>query len=67
VLAALLGTSVGTRLLERMSDASFRSITRRVVLALGVAYLAQGAWISIRPASTPESSLRPDHAATPHR
>ena len=45
VIAALLGTSVGTRLLERMSDASFRSVTRRVVLALGVAYVVQGAWI----------------------
>lgn len=44
--AALAGTSVGTRLLERVSEARFRAWTRAVVLALGAACLAQGvaAW-----------------------
>lgn len=48
-VAALLGTSVGTRLLEKLSEARFRSITRQVVLAIGAAYLVQGAWIALAP------------------
>ena len=38
---SVLGTVVGGRLLDRMSDASFRSATRWVVSAIGVTYLVQ--------------------------
>ncbi len=40
---SLLGTLVGGRLLDRLSDASFRSATRWVVSAVGVTYLVQAA------------------------
>jgi uncharacterized membrane protein YfcA len=40
---SVLGTVVGGRLLDRMSDASFRSATRWVVSAIGVTYLVQAA------------------------
>jgi uncharacterized membrane protein YfcA len=39
---AFVGTSLSGRVLERMSDASFRAWTRRVIMALGVVYLATG-------------------------
>lgn len=45
VLAALVGTRVGNHLLDRMSDQGFRTVTRRVVLAIGAAYLARGGWM----------------------
>jgi len=41
---AIAGTSVSRFVLERMSDADFRSWTRRAVLAVGSAYLATGLW-----------------------
>ena len=45
VLAAIplsmLGTAVGGRILDRMSDASFTTATRWVVSGIGVAYLVQ--------------------------
>lgn len=40
---SMLGTAVGGRLLDRMSDASFRAATRWVVSAIGVTYLVQAA------------------------
>ncbi len=40
---SMLGTVVGGRLLDRLSDASFRSATRWVVSAVGVTYLVQAA------------------------
>ena len=40
---SMLGTYAGGRLLDRMSDAGFRSATRWVVSAIGVAYLLQAA------------------------
>jgi uncharacterized membrane protein YfcA len=40
---SMLGTVVGGRLLDRMSDASFRSATRWVVSGIGVTYLVQAA------------------------
>jgi uncharacterized protein len=39
---SVLGTAVGSRLLERLTDASFASITRWVVTAIGAGYLVQG-------------------------
>ncbi len=40
---SMLGTVVGGRLLDRLSDASFRTATRWVVSAIGVTYLVQAA------------------------
>lgn len=40
---SMLGTAVGGRLLERLSDTHFRSLTKYVVSAIGVAYLVQAA------------------------
>ena len=40
---SVLGTVLGGRLLDRMSDAGFRTATRWVVSAIGVAYLVQAA------------------------
>jgi uncharacterized membrane protein YfcA len=42
VALAFGGTTLSTRVLERMNDASFRLWTRRVVMAIGLAYLASG-------------------------
>lgn len=44
VAAAVAGTWVGGRVLEHMSEAGFRSTTRRLVLAIGAFYLCKGAW-----------------------
>lgn len=47
VLAAvplsMLGTAVGGRLLDRLSDASFQTVTRWVVTGIGAVYLVQAA------------------------
>ena len=43
VLGVMLGTAVGGRILDRLSDASFRTATRWVVTAVGVTYLVQAA------------------------
>jgi len=42
VAFSVVGTTLSTRVLERMSDASFRQWTQRVVMAIGVSYLASG-------------------------
>lgn len=42
VLLAVTGTSASRRLLERISDASFRAWTRWVIMAIGAVYLASG-------------------------
>lgn len=39
---SLLGTWLGSRVLERMSDGSFRTWTRWIVTAVGAVYLVQG-------------------------
>jgi uncharacterized membrane protein YfcA len=39
---AILGTRAGTAILHRMTDANFRSWTRWVVTAIGIAYFTQG-------------------------
>jgi uncharacterized membrane protein YfcA len=43
---SMLGTAVGGRLLERMTDASFTSATRWVVTGIGAVYLIQAAALS---------------------
>lgn len=42
VALAFVGTTLSTRVLEKMDDASFRLWTRRVVMTIGVFYLASG-------------------------
>jgi uncharacterized membrane protein YfcA len=42
VALAFAGTSLSTRVLEKMNDTSFRMWTRRTVMGIGVAYLASG-------------------------
>ena len=42
---AIAGTSISRRVLERMTDADFRSWTRRAVLTAGSVYLASGLWL----------------------
>ena len=40
---SMLGTALGGRLLDRLTDASFTALTRAVVTAIGVSYLVQAA------------------------
>jgi uncharacterized membrane protein YfcA len=42
VAFSVVGTTLSTRVLERMTDNAFRLWTRRVVMTIGVAYLASG-------------------------
>jgi uncharacterized membrane protein YfcA len=41
---SLTGTWIGGRVLERMTDANFREWTKWIVTAIGVVFLARGAW-----------------------
>jgi uncharacterized protein len=41
---AILGTNLSRRFLDRLSDHQFYFWTRRVILAIGVVYIAQGVW-----------------------
>ena len=41
---AVLGTTLSRSFLDRMSDKQFYHWTRRVILALGAVYIAQGVW-----------------------
>lgn len=49
VALALLGTSLSRRVLERMSDTSFRQWTRWTVMTLGAMYLVSGLRIALTP------------------
>jgi hypothetical protein len=40
----VLGTTLSKSFLNRMSDKQFYHWTRRVILALGAVYVAQGIW-----------------------
>ena len=42
---AVLGTTLSRGVLDRLSDKQFYYWTRRVILAIGAFYLAQGAWV----------------------
>ena len=48
VALAIAGTTLSRRVLERLSDASFRQWTRWAVMTMGIAYLATGAWLLAR-------------------
>jgi hypothetical protein len=41
---AVLGTTLSRSFLDRLSDKQFYYWTRRVILAIGVVYVAQGVW-----------------------
>ncbi|MBK8323471.1 MAG: sulfite exporter TauE/SafE family protein [Betaproteobacteria bacterium] len=45
VVLAITGTTLARRILERMTDASFRQWTRWTVMTTGVVYLGAGAWM----------------------
>ena len=47
-LLAIAGTTMSRRILERLTDASFRQWTRWTVMSMGVFYLASGAWLLAR-------------------
>jgi uncharacterized membrane protein YfcA len=44
---SVLGTALGARLLDRMTDAAFTNATRWVVTAIGAAYLVQSARLAL--------------------
>ena len=48
VALAIAGTTLSRRVLERLTDASFRQWTRWAVMTMGIAYLATGAWMLAR-------------------
>ncbi len=45
ILLAMVGTTFSRNVLDAMSDVSFRSWTRRIVLVTGSCYLAAGLWL----------------------
>lgn len=45
IALAVAGTTLARKILERMTDASFRQWTRWTVMTTGVVYLASGAWL----------------------
>ena len=45
---AIVGTTLSRRVLDRLSDRQFYYWTRRVILAIGAFYIAQGAWVAAR-------------------
>lgn len=44
---SVLGTALGGRVLERLTDASFLSLTRVVVTLIGAVYLVQAAALAL--------------------
>lgn len=48
VALAIAGTTLSRRVLERLTDASFRQWTRRAVMTMGVFYLGSGAWMLLK-------------------
>ena len=51
---AVLGTTLSRSFLDRMSDKQFYHWTRRVILALGAVYVAQGVWLMATPMTDPK-------------
>lgn len=47
IVAALVGTVVGAKLMQRLSEQRFRSITGHLVLGIGAIYLCKGIWLLI--------------------
>ena len=44
---AVAGTTLSRSFLDRMSDRQFYHWTRRIILGIGVVYLAQGIWLMV--------------------
>ena len=47
VACSMIGTTLARRVLDAMTDTSFRKWSRRLITAIGLFYLAQGAWLLI--------------------
>ena len=45
VIASMTGTMLAKRILEAMTDASYRLWAGRIVTVLGVFYIGQGSWL----------------------
>jgi uncharacterized membrane protein YfcA len=45
IVLAITGTTLSRKVLERLTDASFRQWTRWTVMVTGVVYLSSGAWL----------------------
>jgi hypothetical protein len=48
VVLAITGTTLSRRVLEKLTDASFRQWTRRTVLTMAAIYVVTGAWMLAR-------------------
>lgn len=48
VACAVIGTTLSRRVLDRLTDASFRKWTRLSVIVMGVIYIAWGSWLLLR-------------------
>lgn len=46
VVLSVLGTTLAARVLERMTDIGFRLWSRRIVIAIGMIYIARGLWLA---------------------
>ncbi len=49
IVLAIAGTQGSRHVLDRMSDTQFRQWSRRLIFALSIAYLGQGAWLAVYP------------------
>jgi uncharacterized membrane protein YfcA len=49
IVFAIAGTQGSRRVLDRMSDVQFQQWSRRLILALSIVYLSQGAWLVATP------------------
>lgn len=47
VVLAVIGTSLARTLLDRMTDVQFIAWSRRIIVVISIAYLAQGAWLLV--------------------
>lgn len=47
VALAVIGTSLSRRVLDRMSDVQFIAWSRRVIVVIAAAYVAQGTWLLV--------------------
>lgn len=45
IVLAIVGTQASRRVLDRISDTQFLQWSRRLIIALSIAYLGQGAWL----------------------
>ena len=65
VVLAVAGTSLSRRVLDRMTDTQFIAWSRRIIVALSAAYLAQGAWLLLEGRTAAAQAPAPAAAAVP--